>query len=102
MTLTLEHAAALNVEELSCLFKALADPMRLRIVQHLTSSCCAGLVCACDLEELTGLTQPTVSHHMKCLISAGLVVAQKEGRWVNYTLAGATLEKAIRALGALQ
>lgn len=102
MTATMQRADDANVEELACLFKALADPMRLRILQHLTSACCAGQVCACDLEQLTGLTQPTVSHHMKCLISAGLVVAQKEGRWVNYTLNHATVEKASSMLISLK
>jgi ArsR family transcriptional regulator len=74
------------------LFKALADPVRLRILLHLArnpgASCCGPEpgVCACDLERLTGLAQPTVSHHMARLTSVGLVRAEKRGRWVYYRL----------------
>jgi ArsR family transcriptional regulator len=81
---TLEVAAAL--------FKALSDPARLRILAHLTHSpngaCCGPEpgVCACDLEAVTGLSQPTVSHHMKCLVSARLVKGEKRGRWMYYQI----------------
>ncbi|MER3483626.1 MAG: ArsR family transcriptional regulator [Meiothermus sp.] len=77
-------------------FKALSDPARLKIMVHLAQSrsgsgeCCgsaeAGAVCACDLEAITGLSQPTVSHHMKCLVSASLVTAEKRGRWMYYSI----------------
>lgn len=74
-------------------FRALADPTRLRILAHLRevrSGCCPpdSEVCACDLEAVTGLTQPTVSHHMKCLVEAGLVHAEKRGRWTYYRVRG--------------
>ncbi len=74
-------------------FKALADPARLKILVHLalnsagSGNCCGvdgGAVCACDLEAVTGLSQPTVSHHVKCLVSANLVTAEKRGKWMYY------------------
>ncbi len=71
--------------------KALADPVRLRILEFLrdpVQSCCVrdDGVCACDVEAFLGLSQPTVSHHMKLLVGAGLVTADKRGRWVYYAL----------------
>ena len=72
-------------------FKALADPVRMRIVTLLArpgAICCSAqdLVCACELEPLLDLAQPTISHHMKVLIDAGLVTARKSGRFVYYRL----------------
>ncbi|WP_038025925.1 ArsR/SmtB family transcription factor [Tetragenococcus muriaticus] len=63
-------------------FKALGDPTRLQIVDML--SC--GERCACDLLELFDFTQPTLSHHMKVLINAGIVKTRKVGTWHNYSL----------------
>ena len=73
------------------IFKALGDPTRLRILQAISrpqETCCstADQVCACDLEPLLGLAQPTISHHMKILTEAGLIQARKSGRWVSYRL----------------
>ncbi|RPI22831.1 MAG: ArsR family transcriptional regulator [Acidobacteria bacterium] len=87
--------------------KALADPIRLRIVEflrHPQRSCCAreGVVCACDLEEYLGLTQPTISHHMKILVDAGLVQAAKHGRWVYYDLNRQAFASVVGALGHYQ
>lgn len=73
-------------------FKALSDPTRLKILAHLSRNLggrCSGPepgVCACDLEAVTGLSQPTVSHHMKCLISAHLVRGEKRGKWMYYRI----------------
>lgn len=78
-----------TLEATAWVFKALSDPARLKIIQHLASGrpgCCGDGVCACDLEMVTGLSQPTVSHHMKCLASAGLIRAEKRGKWIYYTL----------------
>ncbi|CAN5582815.1 hypothetical protein BH24DEI1_BH24DEI1_03370 [soil metagenome] len=77
--------------------KALADPVRLRILDFLLEpvlSCCSREdgVCACDLETFLGLSQPTVSHHMKLLVQAELVTADKRGRWVYYALDRQTIE----------
>jgi ArsR family transcriptional regulator len=70
---------------------ALGDPTRRAILEFLARpvpNVCTreDAVCACDLETHLGLSQPTVSHHMKALKAAGLVRAEKRGRWVHYTL----------------
>jgi ArsR family transcriptional regulator len=69
--------------ELARNFAALADPARLRILSMLASAE-AGETCACDLVEPVGRSQPTVSHHLKVLSEAGLIVGDKRGRWVWY------------------
>lgn len=83
--------------------KALADPNRLAILGFLLEpqpGCCSRLdgVCACDLERVLDLSQPTVSHHMKQLVEAGLVSAEKRGRWVYYALEPAAFAAMLRAL----
>jgi ArsR family transcriptional regulator len=72
-------------------FKALSDPVRMRILDFLwrpDAACCShqDKVCACDVETLLGLSQPAVSHHMKILVQSGLVTAAKDGRWVYYRI----------------
>jgi ArsR family transcriptional regulator, arsenate/arsenite/antimonite-responsive transcriptional repressor len=69
--------------------KALADPVRLSILEFLWSPSAEELrtedgICASDLQDFLGVTQPTVSHHMRILIGAGLVTAEKRGKWVYY------------------
>jgi ArsR family transcriptional regulator, arsenate/arsenite/antimonite-responsive transcriptional repressor len=79
----------LGLDGVAWVFKALSDPARLKILAHLASDatgCCGDGICACDLEAVTGLSQPTVSHHMKCLMSAGLVTGEKRGKWMYYSL----------------
>jgi ArsR family transcriptional regulator len=66
-------------------FAALADPTRLRLLSILASAD-GGEVCACDLVEPVGKSQPTVSHHLKVLAEAGLVTGDKRGRWVWYAV----------------
>ena len=63
-------------------FAALADPIRLRLLSFVTSA--PDEVCACDLVEPSGRSQPTVSHHMKILVDAGLITREKRGLWVWY------------------
>jgi ArsR family transcriptional regulator, arsenate/arsenite/antimonite-responsive transcriptional repressor len=79
-------------------FAALADPIRLRLL-----SCIAAAggdeVCACDLLEPSGRSQPTVSHHMKILYEAGLVTRDKRGLWVWYRLVPERLDALRSALG---
>jgi ArsR family transcriptional regulator len=64
-------------------FGALADPGRLRLLSLIASQP-AGEICACDLVEPLGKSQPTVSHHLKVLFDAGLVEREKRGTWVWY------------------
>ena len=72
-----------DAAELARGFAALSDPARLRILS-LLGSAEAGEVCACDLVEPVGRAQPTVSHHLKVLSEAGLIVGDKRGRWIWY------------------
>jgi ArsR family transcriptional regulator len=77
-------AAPLGVEDAAPLaeaFRALADPVRLRLLS-LVAAC--DEVCACDLVEPAGRSQPTVSHHLKVLREAGLVTGERRGPWVWY------------------
>ena len=73
--------AATEAERLAGWFKALADPARLRLLSMIADR---GEVCACDLVDPIGLSQPTVSHHLKVLGDAGLLLRRREGRWVHY------------------
>ena len=66
------------------LFKALGDPTRVRILNLIARS--GGEVCACDLNEPVGLAQPTVSHHLKKLVDAGLLEREQRGRWAFFSL----------------
>jgi ArsR family transcriptional regulator len=66
------------------LFKALADPHRVKIVNLLATS--PGPVCVCELTGPLGLGQPTVSHHLKKLVRAGLLEREQRGTWAYYSL----------------
>lgn len=80
-------APVLSDEEASAtanLFRALADPARVRIVNVLATS--DEPVCVCNLIEPLGLSQPTVSHHMKKLLEAGLVEREQRGKWAYFSL----------------
>ena len=66
-----------------CSSDLLADPARLRVLSLLASAS-GGEVCACDLVAPVGRSQPTVSHHLKVLTEAGLIVGDKRGRWIWY------------------
>jgi ArsR family transcriptional regulator len=84
--------------------KALGDPARLRIIEFLwrpEASCCSfeDKVCACDIEGVLGLSQPAVSHHMKILAQAGLVLSEKDGRWVYYRLNRPRFREVAQVLG---
>ncbi len=72
-------------------FAALADPVRLRLVSLLANAD-GGAVCACDLVEPVGKSQPTVSHHLKVLVDAGIAVSEKRGRNVWYAVVPSALE----------
>jgi ArsR family transcriptional regulator, arsenate/arsenite/antimonite-responsive transcriptional repressor len=72
-------------------FKALADPARVRIVNVLATS--GEPVCVCNLIEPLGLSQPTVSHHLKRLVDAGLLEREQRGRWAYFSLKRGAIEK---------
>ena len=73
-----ERLSARDAGQLSRRFMALADPVRLRILSVLTTAP-GGAVCACDLVGPVSKSQPTVSHHLKVLKTAGVVTAQRDG-----------------------
>ncbi len=73
-----------EVTATATLFKALADPQRVRIVNLLAGASAA--VCVCDLTEPLGISQPTVSHHLKKLVAAGLLEREQRGTWAYYSL----------------
>ncbi|MEU4204123.1 metalloregulator ArsR/SmtB family transcription factor [Streptomyces sp. NPDC045470] len=71
--------------ELAKVFKALGDPVRLRLLS-LIASRAGGEVCVCDLIPAFDLSQPTISHHLKLLRQAGLIDCERRGTWVHYWL----------------
>ncbi|MDJ0323959.1 metalloregulator ArsR/SmtB family transcription factor [Cryobacterium sp. PH31-AA6] len=78
-------------EGLARSLKALADPARLRLVSMVAAHADAE-ACVCDLTEPLGLSQPTVSHHLKVLVEAGLLTRDKRGTWAYYRLVPGALE----------
>ena len=82
-------------EDLAGIFKALAEPGRLRLLSFIAAQPGAE-ACVCHLTEPIGLSQPTVSHHLKVLNAAGILQREKRGAWVYYRVAPERLE-AIRA-----
>jgi ArsR family transcriptional regulator len=71
--------------ELSRLFRAMADPVRLRLLSMIASSA-GGEVCVCDLTGAFDLTAPTISHHLKVLRESGLITGERRGTWVYYRI----------------
>lgn len=86
-----------EAEATARLFKALADPARVRIVNLLARN--PEAVCVCELTPAVGLSQPTVSHHLKKLVQAGLLTREQRGVWAYYTL---DREAVSRAAGILE
>ena len=78
-----EPLTAAQAASLAGLLKALADPTRLRLVS-LVAAHEGGEACVCELTEPLGLTQPTISHHLKALREAGLVSSERRASWVFY------------------
>lgn len=72
----------MDYNEYAKVMKALADPKRVKIIDLL--SC--GTLCACDVLEHFDFTQPTLSHHIKVLVEAGLVTTEKKGTWHHYSI----------------
>ena len=73
------------------LFKVLGDPARVRIVNLIATA--RGEVCACDINAALELAQPTVSHHLKKLTDAGLLVREQRGKWAYFSLQRDAVEK---------
>ena len=84
-------------ETLTRVFKTLGDPTRVRLLS-LIAAAAGGEACVCDLIEPVGLSQPTVSHHMKLLVDAGLVSREQRGKWAYYRVVEETLSAIGQAL----
>ncbi|ACU37321.1 helix-turn-helix transcriptional regulator [Actinosynnema pretiosum subsp. pretiosum] len=78
--------------ELAPVFKALGDPVRLRLLSMIAARA-GGEVCVCELTPAFDLSQPTVSHHLKLLREAGLVDSERRGTWVHYRLRPETTDR---------
>ena len=85
-----------DAEATAALFKALADPARVRIVSMLARS--SEPACVCELTPPLGLSQPTVSHHLKKLVQAGLLEREQRGVWAYYSLDREGLSRAAEIL----
>ena len=80
-----------QAETLAVALKAVADPVRLRLISMVAARQ-DGEACVCDLTEPVGLSQPTVSHHLKILVDAGILAREQRGRWAYYRLVPDTLK----------
>lgn len=85
--------------ELATTLKALSDPVRLRLLSVVASHA-GGEACVCDLSAGIDLTQPTISHHLKVLRTAGLLDSERRGSWVYYRVIPEAMQQLSRLLGA--
>ncbi len=88
--LSREPLSQTQAEQVAPLLKALADPVRLRLLS-IVASHAGGEACVCDLTDCFELSQPTISHHLKVLHEAGLLDREKRGTWVYYRVRLAAL-----------
>lgn len=89
--------SAARADALARQFKALADPGRLRLVSLISSSA-RNEACVCDLTGPLGLGQPTVSHHLKVLVDAGILHREKRGVWAYFSIVPGALDSLARVL----
>ena len=87
----------MDEKRIAAIFKAFCDENRIRILKLLRS----GEKCACKLLEEINVTQPTLSHHMKILCDAEIVVGRKEGKWTHYSISEKGVEQAKECLRQL-
>jgi ArsR family transcriptional regulator len=97
MTTTKSVRDLKSIEKIS---KALGDQHRLHILQHITKK--GGCAPCAEINEIIQLAQPSISHHMKILVEAGLIEAEKEGRHFKYTLNATVLEGYLKFLQKLK
>ncbi|MFC6285901.1 metalloregulator ArsR/SmtB family transcription factor [Nocardioides sp. GCM10027113] len=98
--LTAAPMDAATAERIAPLLKALADPVRLRLLSMVASHA-GGEACVCDLNDAFELSQPTISHHLKVLHEVGLLDREKRGVWVYYRVAPRVLEDISSLLGSV-
>ncbi len=87
----------IDEKKVAAIFKAFCDENRIRILQQLLT----GEKCACVLLDSLQITQPTLSHHMKILCDADIVIGRKEGKWTHYSISQSGGEYAVECLKAL-
>lgn len=92
-----EALDAATAERLAAVLKVLAEPTRLRLLS-LVAAHQDSEECICNLTELVGVSQPTVSHHMKLLVDAGLLDREQRGKWAYYRLIPGALDTLTRLL----
>lgn len=97
--LTREPISADAAIALAHTLKAIADPARLRLLSMIAAHD-GGEACVCDLTEPLTLSQPTVSHHLKILVDAGLLTREKRGVWAYYTLVPGALDSLAAVLSS--
>src|SRR5215207_4367765 len=88
---------ATQAESLAGSLKAIADPVRLRLIS-LVAAHADREACVCDLTAPVGLAQPTVSHHLKILVDAGILTREQRGRWAYYRLVPDALDSIARLI----
>jgi len=86
-----------DADELALALKAVADPVRLRLLHHIAAAPDT-TVCACHLPAALGITQSTLSHHLKRLADAQLVIRDQRGKWAHYRLNTPVVTRVIQAL----
>lgn len=86
-----------TADALARMFKALGDPTRVKLLSMIAAAP-QGEACICDMTEPVGLSQPTVSHHMKLLVEAGLATREQRGKWAYYRVAPEVLGSLAAAL----
>ncbi|MGI5290181.1 metalloregulator ArsR/SmtB family transcription factor [Nonomuraea polychroma] len=91
-----EPLSETEAAEIAALLKAVADPVRLRLLSMIGSHA-GGEACVCDLTDAFDLTAPTISHHLKVLRTAGLIDGERRGTWVYYRI----IPDVVNKLGAL-
>ncbi|MCU1565685.1 MAG: transcriptional regulator [Pseudarthrobacter sp.] len=89
-----------EAKQQALVFKALADPNRLRLLSIIKASP-SGSTCVCDLTDPLDLSQPTVSHHLKVLVEAGLLLREKRGTWAYFSVAPGALDRTANLLANL-
>lgn len=88
-----------EAERLATALKAVADPARLRLIS-IVAAAEGGEVCACDFTAPVGLSQPTVSHHLRILVDAGILSREQRGKWAFYRLVPGALDTLGRLLAS--
>ncbi|WP_404785397.1 ArsR/SmtB family transcription factor [Altericista sp. CCNU0014] len=89
--LLLDHLKSSDAEQLAAMFRVLGDASRLQLLSLIAAQP-AGAACVCELIEPLGLSQPTVSHHLKVLFDAGFLTKERRGTWMYYRVVPQALE----------